>query len=116
MVIYIPDTLSTLDATNSSPLDIVEINDHKTLLHQTIYHVNHLKTDQLTAKHLCQHIYNGLTPEHLTRIRSEDEDTPILAIPFEVSWKAIWLSEDTARSLPNGNPAIHSYKLSKLSL
>jgi hypothetical protein len=49
---HIPDTLPTPDATNLAPLHIMEIDDHKTLLHKTIYHVNHLKTDNLTAKHL----------------------------------------------------------------
>jgi len=51
-VIRIPDNLPTPDATNLAPLDIVQINDHKTLPHQAIYHVYQLKTDHLTAKHL----------------------------------------------------------------
>ena len=85
---YIPDTLPTPDATNPAPLDIAEINDHKTLLHQTIYHAKHLKTDHITATDLYHHIHSGLTPEHLTSIRPEDEGTPILYIPFEVTWKA----------------------------
>jgi hypothetical protein len=75
-----------------------------------------LKTDHLTAKHLCHHIHIGLTPEHLTRIRTEDEYTPILAIPFEVTWKATWLSEAIVRSLPNGNSAVHNYRISKPAL
>jgi len=33
-VTHIPDTLPTLDATNPAPLHIMEINDHKTLLHK----------------------------------------------------------------------------------
>ena len=57
--------------------------------------------------------HNGLTPEHLVRIRPEDEDTPSLAIPFEVTWKAACLWEDIVRSLPNDNLAIHNYKMSK---
>ena len=72
-----------------------------------------MKTNHLTAKHLCHHIHNGLTPERLTRIHPEDEDNPILAIPFEVTWKATWLSEDIVRSLPNGSSAIHNYTISK---
>ena len=44
----------------------------------------------------------------------EDEGTPILAIPFEVTWKATWLSEDTICSLSNGSPTIQNYKISKL--
>jgi hypothetical protein len=63
----------------------MKINDHKTLLHETIYHAKQLKTDHLTAKHLCQHIHNGFTPEQLARIPLEDEDTPILDIPFEAT-------------------------------
>jgi hypothetical protein len=111
---HIPDTLSTPEATNPSPLHIMEINDHKTLLHKTIYHENQINIDHLTAKHLCQHIHSGFTPKHLTRVCPEDEDTPILGIPFEVTCQATWLSEDTIRSLTNGNPAIQNYKISKL--
>ena len=37
----------------------------------------------------------------------------MLDIPFEATWKATWLSEDIVRSLPNGNSAIHNYKLGK---
>jgi hypothetical protein len=79
---HTPDTLPIPDATNPAPLHIMEINGHKTLLHKTIYNVNHLKTNRITAKHLCQHSHCGFTPKHLARIRPEDEDTPI---PFEVS-------------------------------
>jgi len=111
---HIPDTLPTPDTTNPAPLHLMEVNDHKTLLHQTIYYTNQIKTDHLTAKHLCQHIHNGFTPKHLSRVCQEDEDTPILAIPFEVTWQATWLSEDTIRSLPNGNSAIQNYEGSKL--
>jgi len=92
---YIPEALPTPDAYIPAPLHIMEITDHKTLLHKTIYHVKQLKTDHLTTKHLCQHIDSGLTPEHLARIHPEDEDTPILGIPFQATWKAAWLSEDT---------------------
>jgi len=91
----IPDTLPTLDATNPAKLQMLEITDHKTLLHKTIYHVDQLKTDHLTAKHLCRHIHNGFTPDHLARIRPENEDTPILSILFKVTLKVTWLSEDT---------------------
>jgi hypothetical protein len=108
---HIPDTLPTPEATNPAPLHIMEINDHKTLLHKTIYHVNQIKTDHLTAKHLCQHIHSGFTPRHLARVCPEAKDTPLLAIPFEATWQATLLSEDTIRSLPNGYPAIQSYKI-----
>jgi len=85
---HIPDTLPTPDTANPAPLHIMEVKDHKTLLHKTIYYVNQVKKDDLTAKHLCQHIHNGFTPKHLSRVCPEDEDTSILAIPFEVTWQA----------------------------
>ncbi len=113
---YIPNILPTPEATSKAPIDIVENNDNKTLLHQTIYHVNRLKTDHLTTKHLCHHIHNGLTPEDLTRIHPEEKHTPILDIPFATTWKATWLLEDIIRTFPNGNAAIHNYKMSKLPL
>jgi hypothetical protein len=61
----------------------MEINDHKALLHKTIYHVTQLKTDHLTAKHLYQHIHSGFILEHFARIHPDDDDTPILDIPFK---------------------------------
>ena len=79
-----------------------------------MYHVSHIKTDHLIAQHLCRHIHNGFTPNHLARVCPEDEETPILATPFEVTWQATWLSEDTIRSLPKGNTTIQTYKISKL--
>jgi hypothetical protein len=112
--IHISDTLPTSDTSNPAPLHIMKITNYKTLLHKAIYQVNQLKTDHLTTKQLCQHIDNGFTPEHLARIHPEDEDTRILDIPFQAKWKAAWVSEDTARSLPNGNSAIHNYKNRKL--
>ena len=113
----IPDIIPTPDTTNPAPLHTMEIKDHKHFYTKpyTTY-VNHLKIDRLAAKHLCQHMYNDFTPEHLACIRPEDEDIPILAIPFEVTWKAAWLLEDIVRSLPTGNPSIHNYKISKLPL
>jgi hypothetical protein len=62
----IPDTLPTPDATNPTKLQTMEITDHKTLLYKTTYHVNQLKTDHLTSKHLCPHIHSGFTskPPH----------------------------------------------------
>jgi hypothetical protein len=44
---HISDALPTLDATNPAPLHIMEINDHRTLLHKTIYHVNQSKKTTL---------------------------------------------------------------------
>jgi len=56
--------------------------DHKTLLHKIVNHVKQLKNENLSTKHLCQHVDSGFTPEHLARIHPEEEDTPILGIPF----------------------------------
>jgi hypothetical protein len=114
--IHLPESLPTPDASNLAPLHIMEIIDHKTLLHKTIYRVKHLKTYHLTAKHICQHFHSGFTPEHLARIHPDDEDTPILDIPFKATWKEAWLPEDIARSLLNGNTAIHNYNIGKLPL
>jgi hypothetical protein len=88
---HIPETLPTPDASNPAPLHITEITDHKTLLHTTLPRVKQLKTDHLTTKHLCQHFDTGLTTKHLARIHPEDEDTPILDIPFQATWKAAWV-------------------------
>jgi hypothetical protein len=82
---HIPETLPTPDASNPAPLHIMEITDHKTLFHKTIYQVNQLKTDHLTPTQLCQHIDRGFTLEHLARIHPEDEDTPIIDIPFRAT-------------------------------
>ena len=114
--IHILKTFPAPDATNFVPSDIVEVNDFKILLHQNFCHENQWKTNHLTAKHLCHRIHSGRTPEHHTRVHPEDENTPILAIPFEVTWQATWLSEDFVKSLPNGNSLICSYMMSKPSL
>ena len=82
---HTPEILPTPDASNPAPLHITEITDHKKLLHKTIYHVKQLKTDHLSARHLCQHVDSGFTSEHLARIHPEDEDTPILDIPFQAT-------------------------------
>ncbi len=76
----------------SVTLDILEIYDHKNLLHQTIYHINNWKTEHLFAKHICHHIHNGVVPKNLNRVHEDDEDTPLLSIPFEVTWKETWLT------------------------
>jgi hypothetical protein len=58
---------------------------------------------------LCQHIDRGLTQEHLARVYREDEDIPILSIPFGVTWKIAWLTEGTVMALPNGKTTINIY-------
>jgi hypothetical protein len=50
-----------------------------------------------------------VTPEHLARVHPEDEDTAILSIFFEVTWKAAWLTEDNVKALSNGITTIHTY-------
>jgi len=93
----------------------MEMDGHKHLLHQTIYHVNKWHTAHLTAKHLCEHIYNGLTPDHLKLDRPDDEDTPILSIPFQVTWKPTWVPEDTVLTTPSGTTTINNYTNTKTS-
>ncbi len=51
----------------------------------------------------------GLTAEHLTRDNSDEEDTPILLIPFTVTWRPTWVSEDTVLTTPSGNSTIATY-------
>jgi hypothetical protein len=58
---HIPENLSTSDAPDPAPLNIMEINDHKTLLHKTIYNVKQLKTDHLTAN---THVNISTTVSH----------------------------------------------------
>ncbi len=103
----------TPNATTSAPINIVETNDHKILLHKTTYHVNPWKTDKLATKQIYHHIRNGLAPKNLTRVHPEDEDTPILSLPFEVTWKATWFTEYCVKALPNGNTTILIYTQNK---
>ena len=58
--------------------------------------------------------WHHTNPPH--HVYLEDEDTYILAIPFEFTWQATWLLEDIVKSLPNGNSEIYKYMLSKPSL
>ena len=63
-------------------------------------HFNRWKPEYLTAKQICHHIHSGLMPGDLTRVHPEDEDTPIISIPFQVVWKATWLTKETVMSSP----------------
>jgi hypothetical protein len=80
----------------------MEIDGRKHLLHQTIYHVNKWRPEHLIAKQFCHHKMDGLTTAHLTRDNPEDEDIPILSIPFKVTWNPTWLSEATVLTTPSG--------------
>ena len=51
----------------------------------------------------------GQNTEHLTRDKSDDEDTPILSIPFTVTWKPTWVSEDKEITTHSGNSTIATY-------
>jgi hypothetical protein len=74
-------------------LQVLEVDNNKIQIHNTIYHyVNNLNTAHITAKRLCQHIDSGLTQKNLARIDPEDEDTPILSIPYKVEWNSAWLT------------------------
>ena len=55
----------------------------------------------------------GLTAEHLTRENSDDEDTPILSIPFKVAWQPTWVRETTVLTTPSGKTTIDNYNTSK---
>jgi hypothetical protein len=70
--------------TTSTPLDVTTIDNHKHLLRNTIYHVRKWRKDTITTKQLYRHIDNGLIPNKLDRTNPEDEDTPILSIPFDI--------------------------------
>ena len=62
-------------------LEVLEVDDHKIQMHNTIYQVKKWNIAHITTQQLCQHIDSGLTPQNLVRINPEDEDTPILSIP-----------------------------------
>jgi hypothetical protein len=91
----------------------MEIDAHKHLQHCTIYHVNKWKTDHLTAQQFCHHRMEGLTAEHLTRENSDDEDTPILSIPFKVTWQPTWVHDTTVLTTPSGKTTIDTYNTTK---
>ncbi len=56
---------------------------------------------------------NGLTTAHLTRDNPEDEDAPILSIPFKVTWKPSRVSEATILTTPSGKSTIDNYTATK---
>ena len=109
----IPQNIPTPLQTPDTPLDTMEIDGHKYLLHQTIYHINQWHMAHLTAKPFCEHINNGLAPEHLKRDHSDDEDTPILSIPLQVTWNPTWVLEDTILATPSEKTAIDNYTQTK---
>jgi len=99
--------------TTSTPLDVTAIDNHKKLLHNTIYHVRKWKEDTLTAKQLSRHVENGLVPNKFDRTNPEDEDTRILSIPFNTDWKPAWMEEPLVITTPNGKSAIDTYHKNK---
>jgi hypothetical protein len=109
----IPKDLPDPHHTADNPLDTMEIDAHKHLPHCTIYHVNKWRPEHLTAKQFCQHRMEGLTYAHLTRDNSEDEDTPILSIPFRVTWNPTWVSKTTVLTTPSGKSTIDKYNTTK---
>ena len=107
-----PHTIPTSSTTNDTKLYVIEIDDRKILLKQTIYHVNQWKPGKLTDKQLCHHIHRGPIPGDLTRVHPDDEDILILSIPFQVAWKATYLTKGTLVSLTNAKTTIHHYTIS----
>jgi len=99
--------------TVDTPLDTMEIDGHKHLPRQTIYHVSQWHTEHLTTKQLCTHINDGLAPEHLTRDHPEDEDTPNLHIQFHVTCKPAWIPEENILTTPSGKQTIDNYTRNK---
>ena len=86
-------------------LEVLEVDDHRIQIHNTVYHVKKWNTSHITAKQLCQHIDSGLTPKNLVRINPEDEDTPILSIPYSVEWNSACLVEPDILHAHNGTPS-----------
>ena len=109
----VPKDLPDPHHTADNPLDAMEIDAHKHLPHCTLYHVNKWKLEHLTAKQFCHHRMEGLTTAHLTQENSDDEDTPILSIPFRVTWNPTWVSETTVLTTLNGKNTINNYNVKK---
>ena len=105
------DNIPIPQHTADTPLDTMEIDWHKYLLRQTIYTVNQWHTEHPTAKQLCKHIKNGLTPERITRDHPEDENTPVLFILFRVTWKPACVTEETILTTSSGKQTIDNYTL-----
>jgi hypothetical protein len=54
-----------------------------------------------------------MAPVQLTRIHPNDEDTPILSIPFNVAWKSSWITETNILNILNGKITINKYLQNK---
>jgi hypothetical protein len=50
-----------------------------------------------------------MAPAHLTRVHPNDEDTPILSIPFNVAWKSAWLVKSDIFNISNGKIDINKF-------
>jgi hypothetical protein len=99
--------------TTSTPLDVTANDSHKILLHNTVYRVHKCKEDTLTATQLSRHDEIGLVPNKLDKTNPDDEDTPILSIPFNIDWKPAWVKESLELTTPNGKTAIDTYHKNK---
>jgi hypothetical protein len=109
----IPQDIPDPQHTTDNPLDTMEIDGHKHLLHHTFYHVNKWRPERLTAKQFCHHRMGGLTTAHLTRDNPEDEDAPILSITFNITWNPTRVSEAMVLTTPNGKSTIDKYITTK---
>ncbi len=50
--------------------------------------------------------------KNLVRVNPEDEDTPILSIPYKVKWNCAWLADLDILHAHNGTQAVETYKQS----
>jgi hypothetical protein len=89
----------------------MEVDDHKIQLHDKIYHVKTWEPSTITAQILCQHISQGHAPKQRDRVNEEDEDTPILSIPFKVEWDSARITETDIILAHNGKQTIETYTL-----
>jgi hypothetical protein len=84
-IVHITGPTAATQHTTSTPLDVTAIDSHTILLHNTVYRVHKWKEDTLTTTQLSRHVENGLVSNNkLDKTNPDDEDTPILSIPFNI--------------------------------
>ena len=108
-------SLSSPISTKGTPLAVLEVHGHKTLLQHTVYHVNQWGTEHLSARYLCRHNEEGLKPSSFTRLHSDDEDTSILSIQFQVQSKSAWVTREHYNVYAWRKQAVEIYHNNKAS-